>query len=107
MDCLAASPPSKPIFLFINVSALHGPNYFYLAGAKRDSPQSQAAALSYVDRELSPLITVLESRGRGVAGYVMSDHGTAYGEDGYEGHRIGHSVVWTVPYGEFGWEATK
>ena len=32
---------------------------------------------------------------------VCSDHGTAYGEDGYTGHRIGHEVVWTVPYGEF------
>ena len=26
---------------------------------------------------------------------------TAYGEDGYTGHRLGHSVVWTVPYAEF------
>lgn len=32
---------------------------------------------------------------------VCSDHGTAYGEDGHTGHRIGHEVVWTVPYGEF------
>lgn len=32
---------------------------------------------------------------------VCSDHGTAYGEAGHTGHRIGHEVVWTVPYGEF------
>jgi hypothetical protein len=32
---------------------------------------------------------------------VCSDHGTAYGEDGYAGHRIGHDVVWTVPYADF------
>ena len=32
---------------------------------------------------------------------VCSDHGTAYGEDGHAGHRIGHEVVWTVPYAEF------
>jgi hypothetical protein len=32
---------------------------------------------------------------------VCSDHGTAYGEDGYRGHRLGHPVVWDVPYAEF------
>ena len=32
---------------------------------------------------------------------VCSDHGTAYGEDGYTGHRVAHEVVWTVPYAEF------
>jgi|GEM_PF-4288067 hypothetical protein len=26
--------------------------------------------------------------------------GTAYGEDGYHGHRLAHPVVWTVPYAE-------
>jgi hypothetical protein len=32
---------------------------------------------------------------------LCSDHGTAYGEDGYFGHRVSHPVVWTVPYAEF------
>lgn len=32
---------------------------------------------------------------------VTSDHGTAYGEGGYTGHRLGHEVVWTVPYSQF------
>lgn len=32
---------------------------------------------------------------------VCSDHGTAYGEDGHTGHRLGHEVVWTVPYAQF------
>ena len=32
---------------------------------------------------------------------VCSDHGTAYGEDGYTGHRLAHPVVWEVPYAEF------
>jgi hypothetical protein len=32
---------------------------------------------------------------------ICSDHGTAYGEDGYIGHRVSHPVVWTVPYAEF------
>ena len=29
---------------------------------------------------------------------ICSDHGTAYGEDGYTGHRLAHPVVWDVPY---------
>jgi len=32
---------------------------------------------------------------------ICSDHGTAYGEDGFTGHRVAHPVVWTVPYAEF------
>ena len=32
---------------------------------------------------------------------ICSDHGTAYGEDGYTGHRLAHPVVWEVPYAEF------
>jgi hypothetical protein len=32
---------------------------------------------------------------------ICSDHGTAYGEDGYWGHRVSHPVVWDVPYAEF------
>ena len=32
---------------------------------------------------------------------VCSDHGTAYGEDGFTGHRLAHPVVWDVPYAEF------
>lgn len=90
----------QKVFLFLNVSALHQPNYFYLDGATEDSPQSQAAALAYVDRCLPPLLTRLRSRGS-LLGIICSDHGTAYGEDGYWGHRVCHPVVWTVPYAEF------
>ena len=36
---------------------------------------------------------------------MCSDHGTAYGEDGYWGHRLSHPVVWTVPYAEFALDA--
>ncbi len=32
---------------------------------------------------------------------LSSDHGTAYGEDGYEGHRLSHEVVWNVPFAAF------
>ena len=38
---------------------------------------------------------------RSALAIVCSDHGTAYGEDGYSGHRLAHPVVWTVPYAEF------
>ena len=88
----------EPCFLFLNVSALHQPNRFYLPGATTDTLESHAAALAYVDGALKPLLDRLEQRG--AFGVICSDHGTAYGEDGYQGHRIGHSVVWTVPYAE-------
>lgn len=95
---LAEIPASQRVFLFVNVSALHQPNRHYL-GADRDTVGSHAAALRYVDGALAPLIPALRARG-GAVGMVCSDHGTAYGEDGYTGHRLGHPVVWTVPYGE-------
>ena len=41
-----------------------------------------------------------DERGR-VFAIVCSDHGTAYGDDGYHGHRLAHPAVWTVPYAEF------
>jgi hypothetical protein len=93
-------PAERRLFLFLNVSALHQPNYFYLPGATCDSPASHAAALAYVDRELPPLFAALRRRAPLLA-VVCSDHGTAYGEDGYQGHRLAHPVVWTVPYAEF------
>ncbi|HSU57322.1 MAG TPA: STM4013/SEN3800 family hydrolase [Candidatus Dormibacteraeota bacterium] len=88
------------LFLFLNVSAIHQPNRFYLPDAKSDSLESHAAALQYVDRQLPRLLEALGSRGP-VFGIVCSDHGTAYGEDGYNGHRLAHPVVWDVPYAEF------
>ncbi|WP_068922929.1 STM4013/SEN3800 family hydrolase [Planobispora rosea] len=92
-----------PVFLFVNVSALHQPNWFHLPGATRehgDGRESHAAALEYVDRHIGRLFALV-SRERPGFVIVCSDHGTAYGENGYVGHRIGHEVVWTVPYGEF------
>lgn len=86
------------VFLFVNVSALHQPNHFYLPGATGDSPASHAAALRYVDRHIGRLYGLMR---RPCLVIVCSDHGTAYGEDGHVGHRIGHEVVWTVPYAEF------
>jgi hypothetical protein len=97
---LARLPRERRVFLFLNVSAIHQPNCIFAPGATEDSPETQAAALAYVDRSLPPLFAALQQRGP-VLCIVCSDHGTAYGEDGYHGHRLAHPVVWTVPYAEF------
>lgn len=97
---LGRSPRERRVFLFLNVSAVHQPNRFYLEGAEEDSLASHAAALAYVDLHLPTLWAAL-SRRAPVFCIVCSDHGTAYGEDGYNGHRLAHPVVWTVPYAEF------
>ena len=92
--------PTRPAFTFINVAALHQPNAMYVPGAKEDSPQTQIAALSYVDRQIPTLIEVAK-RTRPLIVIFMSDHGTAYGEDGYRGHRLAHPVVTDVPFAAF------
>lgn len=91
---------AQRVFLFINVSALHQPNAHYLPGATEDSIATHAAALEYVDAQLPPLFDALEARGPSLC-IVCSDHGTAYGEDGFHGHRLNHPVVGNVPYAEF------
>ncbi len=103
---ISTIPTTRSILLFVNISALHQPNCMYLDGAIHDSIESQIAALSYVDRCLQPLWLYLERRSPGVC-LLFSDHGTAYGEDGYIGHRIGHSTVWDVPYAQFVYPATE
>ena len=97
---LAALPTNKRCFTFVNVSALHQPNRHYLPGAAVDSKFTQLAALAYVDTQLTKLFQVVTQR---APCFVMigSDHGTAYGENGYTGHRLAHSVVSTVPWAEF------
>ncbi len=87
------------LFLFINVSAIHQPNCFYLdSEATEDTIESHAKALEYVDSQLPILINHLS---KDTLFLIMGDHGTAYGEDGYHGHRLAHEVVWSVPYSEF------
>lgn len=100
LRCLAALPSEKRLFLFINVSALHQPNCLFSPEAKQDSCATQAAALAYVDHCLPTLFRAMRHRAS-VLCIVCSDHGTAYGEDGYDGHRLCHPVVWNVPYAEF------
>ncbi|MFK7768152.1 MAG: STM4013/SEN3800 family hydrolase [Mariniblastus sp.] len=107
--------PGKRVFLFINVSALHQPNCIYVDGATTDTPATQSAALTYVDSQLSRLFEAFRNRptvnpknetqaldsSNQTLCILTSDHGTAYGEDGYHGHRVCHPVVWDVPYAEF------
>jgi hypothetical protein len=95
-----ALPQEQRLFLFINVSAMHQPNRLFLSGATSDTTASMAAALAYVDRHVAALFDALTRRAPLLA-IVCADHGTAYGEDGFHGHRIAHSVVWDVPYAEF------
>lgn len=99
---------AQRLFLFVNVPALHQPNWFYLDGAQRDDSlpakgdtrASHAAALEYVDSHIGELFEVMTSR-RPCFAIVCSDHGTLYGEDGLTGHRLAHPLVWTVPYAQF------
>jgi len=90
----------RRVFLFINISAIHQPNWFYGARQGPDTLATHTAALVAVDAALAPLLQGLKSRAPTFA-IVCSDHGHAYGEDGYRGHRLGHEVVWTVPYKDF------
>ena len=103
-------PDQRLRFTFVNVASLHRPNRHYLPEAKEDSPASQGAALAYVDRHLGRLLRLLTAR-RPCWVFVFSDHGTAYGEDGFVGHPVAHPVVWTVPFGETvlpaGWIGTS
>ncbi len=87
-------------FTFLNVSAIHQPNRHYIPGAIEDDLDSHCAALEHVDRALAPLLDASRRRAPTFV-IVCSDHGTAYGEDGYVGHRIAHEVVMTVPYAHF------
>ncbi len=100
-EVLARVPGETPVFTFLNVASLHQPNRHYLPGTVEDNRDSHAAALTYVDGCVPRLLRLLTSRDRPVLVVVCSDHGTAYGEDGHTGHRVGHEVVWTVPYAHF------
>ncbi|CAO5251344.1 STM4013/SEN3800 family hydrolase [Frankia sp. AgKG'84/4] len=100
-EVIARLPVRRRLFLLLNVAALHQPNWFYLAGATPahgDTRDSHAAALRHIDGQLGRLFALMR---RPCFVIVCSDHGSAYGEDGHTGHRLGHEVVWTVPYSEF------
>jgi predicted AlkP superfamily pyrophosphatase or phosphodiesterase len=95
-----AQAGAKRVLLFINIAAIHQPNWFYGADQGPDTLATHTAALVAVDQALQPLLQQLKQRAPTFA-IVCSDHGHAYGEDGYYGHRLGHEVVWTVPYADF------
>lgn len=99
IDAIGRLTSNQRLFLFVNISALHQPNCIYVENEEQDSPATQAAALEYVDRQLPRLFHEMSARAP-VLCVLTSDHGTAYGDDGYWGHRISHEVVWTVPYAE-------
>lgn len=98
---ISGAASEKRIFLYLNVDAIHYPNYFYLEGASYDSIKSHGAALRYVDGELGRLLKGWKEQ-RGAAFVICcSDHGTCYGEDGCQFHGINHPAVTTVPYKHF------
>ncbi|MEU5400138.1 STM4013/SEN3800 family hydrolase [Streptomyces sp. NPDC005963] len=106
---IGALPSDQRLFLFVNVPALHQPNWFHLPGATKetgDTRESHAAALEYVDRHIERLFSVVRRRRRCFV-VICSDHGTTYGDDGYTGHRLGHEAVWTVPYAHFFLESAE
>jgi len=100
ISCINELSERQRLFMFINVSAIHQPNYFYLPGSQADDIHTHAAALRYVDSQLGVLFERFQQRAPTLV-IVCSDHGTGYGEQGYYGHRLAHSVVWNVPYTEF------
>ncbi|MDQ3335280.1 MAG: STM4013/SEN3800 family hydrolase [Myxococcota bacterium] len=94
---ISALANEQRAFTFVNVSALHQPNHFYLGDGTRDTVRSHAAALRYIDAHLPRLVSALRPHTFII---ICSDHGTLYGEDGYVGHRVAHPIVTTVPYAE-------
>jgi len=98
---LAQSEPR--VFMLLNISAIHQPTGHYLPEtlpARKDDLASHEAALCYVDHALAPLLDALATRAPAFV-IICSDHGTAFGEDGFFGHRHAHPVVMNVPYAHF------
>jgi arylsulfatase A-like enzyme len=91
---------TAPVFLFINVATTHHPTAIYVDGATKESVETQAASLRYADAALGPLLALLAERRstRPTILIVCSDHGDAFGEDGYWGHRLSHPTVLEIPY---------
>lgn len=96
---MLSQPLGKRLFTFINVSACHAPHRFYVPNAEADTVVTQAAALADFDAHFPALVETARSRAP-ILLIMCSDHGEAFGEDGYRGHRIGHRTVWEVPYCE-------
>ncbi len=93
-------PKEKKVFCYINISAIHYPNYFYKEGEKRDNLETHEKALEYVDKNLEKLFEFFKERGKTFV-IATSDHGTCYKEDGYIFHGINHPKVNHIPYKHF------
>ncbi|MCL1852959.1 MAG: STM4013/SEN3800 family hydrolase [Peptococcaceae bacterium] len=102
VQVLEGIPSTKRVMMYINICALHYPNAFYVNGAKKDSLETHAAALRYVDERLPKLFDAFSRRGP-VFVIACSDHGSCYPEhdDGYVFHGFNHEVTNTVPYKHF------
>ena len=93
----------KRIFLYVNIDAIHYPNWFYLGenAPRHDTIESHKAALRCADTQLGRLFDWWrETRGDAFV-ICCSDHGTCYGEDGCQFHGISHPAVEAVPYKHF------
>ncbi|SNT24920.1 Sulfatase [Anaerovirgula multivorans] len=88
------------IFMYVNIDSIHYPNNFYLEGEREDNVHTHAAALRYVDSHIDRLFDMFKKRGKTFV-IVCSDHGSCYGEDGYNFHCLSHEIVYTVPYKHF------
>lgn len=95
---IAGVSPEERLLLFVNFSAVHQPNFFYARDAGIDDLDSHAAALRAIDGELPVLMEAFATRPRPAFHVTCSDHGTAYGESGFTGHRVSVPEVWDVPY---------
>lgn len=102
IKCINRLEQKKKTFCYINFSAIHYPNFHYSSSEKnkKDSIETHQLALEYVDSTLEPLFDCLKSRGKTFV-IATSDHGTCYGEDGFNFHGINHENVNTVPYKHF------
>lgn len=98
---LEKNTDDRKIFMYINICAIHYPNYFYLENNKNDNLESHKAALRYVDGELGRLFDTWKEKRGNTFVVCFSDHGTCYGEDGFIFHGVNHPVVTTVPYKHF------
>lgn len=97
---VAKQPKDKRIFAYVNLSAIHYPNAYYLDGAKEDNKETHKAALKYVDSHMPELLEIFKKRGKTFV-IFCSDHGSCYGEDGVQFHGLNHEIVNTVPYMHF------
>jgi Sulfatase len=94
------SSTDTPLMLFLNVAATHHPTAVFVEGATAESVETQRASLRHVDEGLGELFAFLLLRReiRPTVLIVCSDHGDAFGEDGFYGHRLSHRTVMEIPY---------